>query len=279
MDARPVRQQMVPRYPTRMEALADRELLEKHMPPAWKSCVEMAGAVTMLLAANNCFAQQPGPKGSQLNKFVAPIFEHGKGRSAIGCSVINPPVFLSEQDAMQVILEEMKKAGLTRRDDTTDLPDTSVPQTIQRDGSKPIIFEGSNAKKKIGFSVVVEENYFYLGGERSHSTVQEFNYIDLAKKNRDYESQNNRNIYFGTFYDPAAKGEFKSDRKYIKEIDALKKKQKKTADLVWKDRMEDEINNLYRKWSTHEFSKKKAQRLLRMQVRDFIDWLKGQGVI
>jgi len=39
--------------------LGDRDLLQKHVPPAWKSCVEMAGAVTMLLAANHCLAQQP----------------------------------------------------------------------------------------------------------------------------------------------------------------------------------------------------------------------------
>jgi hypothetical protein len=44
MEAKPVKQKMVPRYPNRLEAAANRDLLEKHVPPAWKTCVEMAGA-------------------------------------------------------------------------------------------------------------------------------------------------------------------------------------------------------------------------------------------
>ena len=37
MEAKAVKRQATPRYPTRLEVLADRSLLEKHMPAAWKS--------------------------------------------------------------------------------------------------------------------------------------------------------------------------------------------------------------------------------------------------
>ena len=41
---------------------------------------------------------------------VAPIFEHGEGRLATGCIVITPPVFLSEEEGMQILREEFAKA-------------------------------------------------------------------------------------------------------------------------------------------------------------------------
>lgn len=73
----------------------------------------MAGAVTILLTANNCLAQHPYPAQAGAKAVVAPIFEHGEGRGATGCVVVNPPVFLSEQDAMQVIREELPKSGVS----------------------------------------------------------------------------------------------------------------------------------------------------------------------
>jgi hypothetical protein len=277
MDARPVKQQVVPRYPTRLEALADRDLLEKHMPVAWKSCVEMAGAVTMLLAANNCFAQQPDSKVKQLNKFVAPIFEHGKGRAVGGCTVVSPPIFLSEQDAMQVIREEMNKAGLTRYDNTNDPPSISVPKTIQKDGSKPILFEGS-AKKKIGFSLVAAESYRTLGGEISGWSVQEYDFLDLAKKNQSEAAKNAGEIYLGTFYDPAAfdpaaqyeavEAALVSDAQKIRDLTA---KRRATSDPALRRGIERSLSSI--------IEQPQSRRLLRMQVRDFIDWLKGQGAI
>ena len=43
---------------------------------------------------------------------VAPIFQHGEGRGATGCIVMSPPVFLSEEEALQVIREEMAAKGV-----------------------------------------------------------------------------------------------------------------------------------------------------------------------
>jgi hypothetical protein len=54
---------------------------------------------------------------------VAPIFEHGEGRGATGCVVVTFPVFLSEEEAMQVIREELAEHGidLTRGPDLEGL--------------------------------------------------------------------------------------------------------------------------------------------------------------
>lgn len=109
MKAKPAARTHVPRYPTRLEVLADPDLLKKHLPPRWKAGAEMAGAVSFLLLANAGIrgATSPASHLSVRPAVVAPIFVHGEGRGATGCEVINPPVFLSEQDAMQVIREEL----------------------------------------------------------------------------------------------------------------------------------------------------------------------------
>jgi radical SAM protein with 4Fe4S-binding SPASM domain len=112
MEAKPVKRKADPRYPTRLEALADRELLEKHMPAAWKSCAEIAGAAAILLTINGCMAQHS--HSGNVKAIVAPIFNHGEGRAADGCEVVNPPVFLSEQDAMQVIGEVKLSSHINR---------------------------------------------------------------------------------------------------------------------------------------------------------------------
>ena len=41
-----------------------------------------------------------------------PIFAHGTGRSSYGCMSVAPPVFLSEEEAMQVIAEECAAQGI-----------------------------------------------------------------------------------------------------------------------------------------------------------------------
>ena len=130
MNAQPVRRQKVPRYPTRLEVQANPTLLEKHLPPAWKTHAEMAGLVGVLLTANACvdLAQNSGTNPTVKHAIVAPIFVHGEGRGAVGCVVVNPPVFLSEQDAMQVIREELKKAGVVLSDNKVPLHGISIPQ-------------------------------------------------------------------------------------------------------------------------------------------------------
>jgi len=44
---------------------------------------------------------------------VAPIFRHGAGHGSFGCKAVNPPVFLSEDEARQVIIEEGETGGLS----------------------------------------------------------------------------------------------------------------------------------------------------------------------
>jgi hypothetical protein len=121
MDPRPVRRAGKPGYPTKLEALEDPDLLRRHTPPSLRRGREIAGAATLLFAANLAACGGPVGEGGApaepveppMGAIVAPLFSHGDGRGATGCVVSAPPVFLSEEEALQIITEELSRHGLS----------------------------------------------------------------------------------------------------------------------------------------------------------------------
>ncbi len=129
---------------------------------------------------------------------VAPIFEHGEGRGATGCVVIVPPVFLSEEEALQIANEELaqhriqlvngtvvKELKIAPRcmqvvetDETTQKTDGDdkavVPLWMKSEGNRkfvedvehaaPLRLTGMDGKKSIAIAFVCVGNYTRLGG-------------------------------------------------------------------------------------------------------------------
>src|SRR5512137_2050774 len=130
MKSKPVSKYAQPKYPTRLEIAARPALLHRHQPPAWRKWPELTGAAGLFLLADTArlSAADASPKGSpnpaQTNAvaIVAPIFQHGEGRGSTGCIVMSPPVFLSEEEALQVIREEMATRGVQLGTNQTTLP-------------------------------------------------------------------------------------------------------------------------------------------------------------
>jgi hypothetical protein len=58
---------------------------------------------------------------------AAPIFEHGEGHGSVGCVVITPPVFLSEEEALKIIRESLAGYGLDIRLDQMEITDIEIP--------------------------------------------------------------------------------------------------------------------------------------------------------
>jgi hypothetical protein len=103
MDPKPVELDAAPKYPTRRQLLKGGAALVLFGPifGCDKQPAEVAYDYPDLSGL-----QSPGRTS------VAPIFEHGGGRGATGCVVISPPVFLSEEEALQIIKEELGEAGI-----------------------------------------------------------------------------------------------------------------------------------------------------------------------
>ncbi len=308
MGPKPVRRVKVPAYPTRGQILANPSLLEKHVPEAWRLSSEITRAAALFLIASipgcnqepiqdikapthhfqepsrRCnkenpspvAAAQPAPRGRDSNKeplkprssIVAPLFNHGNGRGSTGCIVVSPPVFLSEEEAMNVITDQLEKSGYSLSERNVPWNGVTIPSrrekwllgngnmdidiVVDPDKNTPLNVDGYDPKRRIGVEFVSERDFFDLGGPRSDSTVQRYNFKETAEwMNKQVKEKGEKGIYFGAFYDPMS---YKDPPNLDKEKD-------------WEARWK----------KLEECRKKESLRLLRRQVKDFVDWLKAHG--
>ena len=108
----------------------------------------------------------------------------------------------------------------------------------------PVLLDGWDAAHQIGFEYISEGDYFKLGGEQSASTVQDYDFKSVAARLAT-DAARVKGAHIGVFYDPMTSVEWKKNEKG--EYRAPR--------------------NL------------KGERQLRAQVRDFIAWLKSEGVL
>ena len=180
-----------------------------------------------------------------------PIFAHGTGRSSYGCMSVAPPVFLSEEEAMQVIAEECAAQGIDISGQKTisgTFPATStLPVAISDSDSDKtytgeLQLDGYSEDLGIGVEFVSTDDIKdWRSNPRSISTVDEYDLKGTAQRLVDCTDN------VAVFYDPTA----------------------------------DDYNDFTgsNEESYVESSREKSLEELREQVRDFLQWLKGQGVI
>jgi hypothetical protein len=277
MKARPVKRYRQPAYPTRLEVLSEPELLERHLPCGWRALPEMAGTVALFLAVNSTVQAADKKPAAPLGSLavVAPIFEHGDGRGSTGCIVVAPPVFLSEEEAWQVINEELGRQKLKLPDIGFEVRGVKIPHrtesySVKRDqwtskvedlpGTKQAYkADRANPEKRIAVEFVSCHDYERLGGPGSSSTVQSYDFKQVGRSVAEAVRKEAREkLYFGALYDPAVRVE--PPRREPAKI-------KTAAD--WGKYWEESLQK----------SKAESQRLLRLQVQDFLKWLQAQGAI
>jgi hypothetical protein len=122
-----------PKYPTKSAVILDPVVL-RSLPRRWSAKPAVCAALLLTLTTGLCscgsgdegsgtgngnsIVSEPlgQPEGTGDNPspgLAVPFFEHGNGRGSYGCESVAPPVFLSEDEAAQVIREEAVKAGVT----------------------------------------------------------------------------------------------------------------------------------------------------------------------
>lgn len=277
MKAKPIRRLKNPAYPDRRRVLEDPLLLQNNMPPTWRSIPGMAGAVAVFLAANGSLkgADNAGATNKSI-AVVAPIFEHGEGRGADGCVVVNPPVFLSEQEAMQVISEELEKHGVkltqpAESDSWTKHSKNAVPIPERTDGW--------DAGKRVAVEFLSRDDNYPLSCSQQRAIrrrlipslpediipTQIYDFPIAARFfSKQFEAKAAQKTYLGTFYDPI--GYFPPKLE--------------TTNAAFQKYLND--NPVHKaRWlnDNTQYDKTESQRLLRLQVQDFVKWLQGQGVI
>jgi hypothetical protein len=134
MEIKPVKLKRIPGYPTIRAFVDNPQDLSKHVPVSWmKNKYAATTLATFILCG--CSSQGGGSKGKQEAVVsvgsctrqknagdveaakqdpvkIARIFSHGDGSGAIGCVVMSPPVFISEDDARKIIFAALKAENI-----------------------------------------------------------------------------------------------------------------------------------------------------------------------
>lgn len=283
MEVRSLKEYRKPAYPDKTAVQVDSALL-KTLPERWRHnatvCAALTATTAMLMTA--CTSQPetagapastntlqgtampatPGPsrKSPILSAVAVPLFRHGDGMGAFGCVSVAPPAFLTESEAFAVISEEAKREGIDFVQDDGELAHVDIPKTSISPGSKNILgyesgtlkLDGLDNGRKIAYEFVSQADIESWSDGQSSATVSSYDFIDTAQALDDSLSKADTGMTVAVFYDPHYDG------------DAFQKIRKESAGDL--SAVEEKLKNL-------------AKEDLRAQVRDFLAWLKAQGII
>jgi len=245
MQIRPLGTYREPCYPTHTILDEHPELL-RLVPKRWRGNPVVLAALTgvcVLLSGCRHDVSAGPPK-------VAPIFLHGDGRGTFAGKVLNPPVILPEDEARQVIVEEAKRAGISFSGAARTVQGLPVPSGFNRQQRTKLVdlrLDGTDAKRNISFEYVSEADV----GAWNTNRLWPLGTAQLIRKG--LVSVKPAGTY-AVFYDPSSRAEPIKDKRGHIDWKAMQTEYKAAAQEV-------------------------ARRELRNQVRDFIKWLKAQGVI
>jgi hypothetical protein len=309
-QVRKVRRQRRPGYPTRPEVTRDAELLRRHVPSAWKKSAQVTAVLSIMLAAgcrNDVVTKDPTAVQ------VAPVFVHGEGMGSVGCVVTAPPAFLSEEEALGVISDELAKAGLSMTQRNLTLEQVLIPR-LQFSGyfrrvfvseftenSFPLVADLVNPQKGVAVKYVAPADCDELGATPSDSTLRTYDCRDIAGKvgGALRTSRKAPGMAYGVFYDPMCRAEFPEHPRYKQQREAIstnaaadpsspeaaaEKQKELEAWIKHREHAATETRKEIDAWEKQSAQVEATARaqsldLLRAQVRDFIEWLKGQGAI
>ena len=311
MTIQPIKSYKTPAYPTYEESKRDAHLLER-LPRRWgkNPIASLLGTgILIQIAGTNSRGDEPvkdvevkivepleqGRKAianavrALPATRVAPILEEAlakDGRGSFGCVAVASPVFLSENEALDLIQAELEKAGLTVQDfvtvDGLSVPDANAQPQWERMG------QGGLRPRKIELKNLVEGAYTFDLGTKDKSVVIKFLRMEdfdqwkelsfhgssvwsvdlswLASQVSDAFKKRTKGepVTIGIFFDPIV-----YDRSY--DNDGLD-----LHGLEWKQR--SYVQTQIDAQNPIKDPKARAREKLRQQVLHFVEYLKKEGV-
>ncbi len=304
MQIKPVKNYKTPSYPTKEEFLSQKNSLQNNLPKRWLNNKVVAGALAFLFFGNNTdyISVIPKPKLNSIsidsNKSkntniekqnldekipsIAPLFIYGDGRGASGCVVINPPVFMSEVDARQIIESTLMKEGIIFEkknykieglffeeknywDELYGESDSDDLGYSKKDRDT-VEVDAYSSEINLAYEFVSADDYFKFGGKSDGSTVQDYDVIEAAenlrKKMKEYGKVNTV-----IFYDPMANPERENPKN--ESYESLK-----SWDYGFSRDKNEEPRFDYFTVKNNE-----SVELLKKQISDFIEWIKQEGLL
>lgn len=285
-----------PSYPSLEEFALNSNILKKRIPSNWLKNKIVAGVLmTYLLSCSNQNDEDNNKRevvmlGTWRNKMktidtcqtednkykVAPFFIHGDGFGAEGCIVMAAPVFLTENEARDVIFNRLAQDNLlfdTSKTEKMKFISKSIADNfIYRNKVKEelryneveIKLDGYNKELNLALKFVslndfnkfkslnTENINLFRNDSLFHPSLYNFNIARAAKRIRlELVKAGNKNAV--VFYDPV------------------------TSYYLGGERICDKRE--FGKNYSEQNAKDEAKQLLLKQVEDFISWIKAEGLM
>lgn len=276
MEIKPIKKKKEPNYPTLEFYVKNPEMLSRNIPESWmknkyvatsiaafilcgspdSSGKTVTAAIEIIDKLNSDNATNESNTNMNDSIKVAPIFAHGDGSGSTGCVVMSPPVFISEDEARNIIFKTLAKENI--HFDTTNCPTLKFKAPpLANDCLKKeekmaiktdveIKMDGFNADYNIGIQFMssddfhkfrIEDGCFSSASHYDTKTAAELLRAELKKKGI---------LNAAVFYDP------------LPSIDYGKSKD-------WR--------------KCQKIAKEEAKELLLMQVNEFIQWIRKEKII
>jgi len=172
-------------YPTHAVLKTHPELL-RALPRRWRRHALIAAGVT---ACCSLWLAQATRAAADSAPHLAPIFQHGSGepRGMYGTTFSSSPVFLGEDEARQVIAEELGKASIHLTPDQPTLTRLSLPA---------LTMDGEDTERHLAIEYLTPEDNVALGFDKNR------NLVESAKAVRQALEKAKTADTLAVFYDP-----------------------------------------------------------------------------
>ena len=277
---RKARRQHRPGYPTRPEVARDPELLRRHVPSAWKKSAHMTLALSALLAGGCASVRETVATGGLVAVMMAGSLV--TGRPAFACVAVSPPAYLSEEDALSVIREELMTVDVELSEGPACIEGLEMPVyhckkkrdteigggdslETEQIGVRPLEVDALDPVRRIAVEFIGVNDEKAVPGVSKKSRVEIYSTRLYAKLITEEINKNSgRQLHYRAFYDPQGR------------VSLVSVPRPPDTGKTRAERKEDEKSF---ERATVEASRQESLRELRVQVKDFIEWLKGQGAI
>jgi len=262
-----------PRYPTWLTMQSSPSVLRQHLPSAWRRQAKLGILVGTLLGST---AGEPPPR-SDGERVVNVLRDFRRSSAALGEVIMSGGMrmaFLSEQDARKVICDELATHGVQLPLADQMLPDVIIAghewqsryswidrrlQDRHVPTSRPLVVDLMDAERGIAIEYVAPEDYELLGGPGYYgSQAYESTHAAALRK---VVAQQAPRLHFWAFHGESAPWMPVRVTQQTTQPVAGPATQPAAESRPAVDPLEE------------------ARERLRAQVREFVEWLQGQGVI
>ncbi len=313
MKIQPPHRYTPPAYPTLAE-MRQRPDLRARLPKRWTASPRfvallstfvslrawLAGAGDPQAAAPACattVAQPESPRDGtntavqEATSLVVPFLDESMeydGRGSFGCVAVNPPTFLAEDEALELIQQELRAAGFDLEESIVlegaqapETPpvaetDSDVPNVLERGAPKTIdpqhfLFDFADRKRGLYIEYLSRSDYNDWSDDGAmRSTVQRYDFTAASRKAaetfRSWKSP--KPVTFGILFDPLASLDHLDFEYYQWTRQGLTDEQKALVMQLAKP------SRLPRNEAA---TAEKAREKLRDQIRHLINHLKKEG--